>query len=732
MAHSTRSFADDIRSRNDDQLRALLRARPDLVRPAPKNLTALAARTATRNSIQRALDSLHTDHLRVLEAIVVSGADAAPRLLGTTARALHPLLDDLRQHGLLWHSPEGLRVVRAVPEILTSPARLGPPARDLGVTDHSRNAAAAYKNLSGQAKSAIDQLCWTHPRASFDGPAAHAVRDELIVAGLVVATKDGAVIPRDIGVALRDGRLYRDGIAPPQPPSDALAAVDVDTAAAGEALEILWCVEEVERLWEHNPPRVLQSGGLSVRDHRLVASALNAEAKFAAFVIEISYAAGLFAQDEAFEPSWLPTRAYDDWVAAEPASQWATLATAWRDTTHTPSLAGTSSDSGVVNMLSNDINGPMMRQCRLDVLTILNELPEFTAVPTEYVDASLHWRRPLRLPEGVPTRATDVLREAAWLGVTGRGALSSPGRALAAGDNPGNVMLAALPVAIDYVLLQADLTAVAPGPLTKNLRRLMQLVANVESRGGATVYRFTESSVRRTLDSGLSTTELTEQIRTASRTPVPQPLEYLIGDVARRHGQTRVGTAGCYLRGDNTAALNSMVADHDLFPLQLRKIAPTIVISPTQPEIVLKMLRNHGYAPIAETVDGHVVHIGLEHRRAPNPQPQRPSMHLDQIDDDIVERLVTWLREAETSFSAIDSNCVEPNIPSTDLAVTLTVLQDAAVKGASVWIGYIDATGALCCTLFRPHRVGDGRIFGADGDETRSFSIHRISGVAPA
>ena len=44
---------------------------------------------------------------------------------------------------------------------------------------------------------------------------------------------------------------------------------------------------------------------------------------------------------------------------------------------------------------------------------------------------------------------------------------------------------------VDHVLLQADLTAVAPGPLVPSLARALAIAADVESTGGATVYRFT-------------------------------------------------------------------------------------------------------------------------------------------------------------------------------------------------------------------------------------------------
>ena len=107
-----------------------------------------------------------------------------------------------------------------------------------------------------------------------------------------------------------------------------------------------------------------------------------------------------------------------------------------------------------------------------------------------------------------------------------------------------------LPKPVDHVLLQADLTAVAPGPLEESLARDLATVAHVESRGGATVYRFTEGSVRHAFDVGWSAVEVHEVIARAARTAVPQPLQYLIDDVARTFGTVRVGAVEAFLRSD--------------------------------------------------------------------------------------------------------------------------------------------------------------------------------------
>ena len=148
--------------------------------------------------------------------------------------------------------------------------------------------------------------------------------------------------------------------------------------------------------------------------------------------------------------------------------------------------------------------------------------------------AHLSWLRPRR-PRTRADQVAWAVTEAATLGVTGLGGLASYARPLLAGDtaDAATRLAALLPEPVDHVLVQADLTAVAPGPLESALARSLQLLADVESRGGATVYRFSSGSLRRGFDAGWSALEVRDFLTGVSQTPVPQPLEFLVDDVAR-------------------------------------------------------------------------------------------------------------------------------------------------------------------------------------------------------
>src|SRR5204862_3700425 len=162
----------------------------------------------------------------------------------------------------------------------------------------------------------------------------------------------------------------------------------------------------------------------------------------------------------------------------------------------------------------------------------------------------------------------------------GAGALSPAGRHLLDGDPAAaaRALATLLPAPVDHVLLQADMTAVAPGPLTRDLGRELALLADVESTGHATVYRFSEQSVRRALDAGRSATEIHELLTHVSSTPVPQPLTYLVDDIARRHGRIRIGVASAYIRCDDDAALGELMSDRRAAVLGLWKFVLIVFV----------------------------------------------------------------------------------------------------------------------------------------------------------
>ncbi|GAA2474316.1 helicase-associated domain-containing protein [Terrabacter carboxydivorans] len=799
MATPSRSLADDIRGRSDAELIDLVLARPDLARPAPADLTSLAARAGTRASVQRAVEALDRGHLQVLEAVVVAGdgadRDDLLRLVGSDDRAtVDAIVTDLWRSALVWRGADGHHVVRTVPEVLgTSVAGLGAPMRELRPSSQPEHAdpdriRAVLAEAPDDSRTMLERMTWgpafgVLPAAQ---PGRTTVRWLLENHLLVPVSTDRVALPREVGLVLREGRLHRSVELTP-PAIEARAVSLVDAAAGGAASECLTHVDELAAAWGADPPRVLRAGGLSVRDLRVTQLSLDLDPEHTAFVVELAYAAGLVADDGEVVPVWAPTSEIDEWSSSEAGHRWATLALAWLGSTRAPHLVGRrSTGTGPANALGPDVQWPAIRAIRREVLRELASLEPGSAPDHASLRERLAWRRPNRSAAVLDEAVEAVLREAEWLGVTGRGALSDAGRALVApfvppvpgagagagvggkaggaststGKRTGRArsdrgaditsdeqdtptaeavaesvaaaMSAHLPAPVDHILVQADLTAVAPGPLVGALGSFMRLAADVESRGGATVYRFTPESVRRALDAGWTAADFTETVRRSSRTPVPQPLEYLVSDVARKHGQTRIGGAAAYIRSDDEAVLDTMLASRDLAPLRLRRLAPTVLVSSADPRVLVDLLRDNGFAPVHEGQDGTVVHAETPRRRA-GTRRRGPGPMVSPVDRPYTQSLVDGLRAAEATADqrrAEDESKAGPRIQAMDPVVTLSLLRDAVADRHGVWIGYSDGHGATSRHLIHPQKVEGGRVRATDeSGHEKSFSVHRITGA---
>ncbi|KGN37629.1 helicase-associated domain-containing protein, partial [Knoellia aerolata] len=511
----------------------------------------------------------------------------------------------------------------------------------------------------------------------------------------------------------------------------------VDAAAGAAASAVLALLDELLDSWSQTPPRVLRTGGLAVRDLKAAAARLDTTPEHTAYLVELALIGDLVADDGEVDPHWVPTAEYDAWQTEPGGERWARLALAWLATTRAPHRVGSRTDAAaVVNALGPDVQWPPIRSLRREVLDLLASAEPGVATTPAGLAAAVRWRRPRRVPRTLEDVVESVLGEAAWLGVTGHGALSVAGRALLASE--GDVAVVAesihphLPAPVDAVLLQADLTAIAPGPVTGSLAAFLRLVADVESRGGATVHRFSDASIRRCLDTGWTGEDILAGLRDASRTPVPQPLEYLVRDVARRHGTVRVRGVGAIVRSEDEAGLDVMLANRRLAALQLRRIAPTVLTSPAGPEVVLEMLREEGFSPVGESPSGTVTVPTRPVRRAVR-RASVDSALVHAMDRAQIGSLVSGLRAAESHAqaraAAAPGGRSGPAIPANDPTTSVAVLREAIADGRAVWLGYSDGIGRTQRLLFYPERLDGGRVSGVSDGITRTLSIHRITGV---
>ncbi|WP_297736173.1 helicase C-terminal domain-containing protein [Nocardioides sp.] len=744
-----RTLADQLRRWPDDRLAALLGLRPDLATPAPHDSAQLASRAATRSSVLRALDDLTRLELSVLDALVVANQTSEAELVEIVhadAGATRAAIERLTDLALVWESPGGLRALSAVADALRGDESAGVSGLRPMSPDPAPDIDARLAAISLRARALLDHVLVSGGEGTTGtarrtvSPADAATPVEELIARRLLVPRDGGVLvlPGEVGIALRGGHTTttpRDEV-PPLATTRREQSL-VDRTAGGAAFDAVRRTELLLDHWGLQPPSMLRGGGLGVRDLKAAAAELQVTVPEAGLIIEVATAAGLLtsATDPEGNEVWLPTDSFDTWAAGSTAERWVALALAWLDTTRLPSLIGTRDPAGKSwNALAPDLSSTMAPDARSLALAQLVGLDEGSVLATgtgvPSIVERVAWLRPRR-PSVHRDLVAAAVHEAGLLGLVGAGGLSQAGRAIVAHDHDAALVAITphLPHPVDHVLLQADLTAVAPGPLETELARTLHLLADVESRGGATVYRFTNGSVRRAFDAGWSALEVHDFIGSVSRTPIPQPLTYLVDDVARTFGTIRVGQAESFLRADDESALTELMHHPKATSLGLRRIAPTVVISTMPIDVLLPRLRELGTAPVVEAPDGSVRVARRDLLRARRPRTSRTRGAAQARAQATVASVVTAIRSGDRAEASRPASPAIATTPSS----ALVALREAIEGGETVVIGYVDNHGASSDRVIEPLRLEGGQLSAHDhrSDDERLFAVHRITTVTP-
>ncbi|APA74636.1 helicase-associated domain-containing protein [Mycobacterium avium] len=732
---------------SDERLIRLLELRPDLAQPPPGSIAALAARAQARQSIKAATDDLDFLRLAVLDALLVLQADVQPvptakllALIGDRAAETEILdaLDDLRQRVLVWG--DGALQVAA-------DAGSGVPWHpgQVILEDSSRSAeqiAALIDDLDPAQLDVLEKLLEGSPmgRTRDAAPGAPADRPvpQLLAMGLLRRLDaDTVILPRHVGQVLRGEQPGPLQLSAPAPVVSTTTAEDADAAAAGAVIDLLRELDVLLETLSAAPVSELRSGGLGVREVKRLSKTTGIDEQRLGLILEVAAAAGLIASGmpdpepaTGEAPYWAPTTAADRFAALSTAERWQLLAGSWLDLPGRPALiGGRGPDGKPYGALTDALYSTAAPLDRRLLLGMLSELPPGAGVDATSASAALIWRRPRWAKRLQPEPVADLLREAHALGLVGRGAISTPARALLDEDaDPQaaiDAMARALPKPLDHFLVQADLTVVVPGPLRRDLAEELATVATVESAGAAMVYRVSEQSIRHALDIGKTRDWMHAFFADHSKTPVPQGLTYLIDDVARRHGQLRIGMAASFVRCEDPALLAQAVAAPATEDVALRTLAPTVAVSPAPIGEVLAALRAAGFAPAAEDSTGAIVDVRPRGARVATPQQRRAYRPVRRPNTESLHAVVAVLRRV--TAAPFGNVRVDP-------ALTMTLLQRAAKEQDTLVIGYLDAAGVATQRVVSPISVRGGQLvaFDSASGRLRDFAIHRITSVVSA
>lgn len=641
-------------------------ARPELADPPPGSIADLASRASAPYSLIAALAALDGVQRQVLDALallgeassagdiaelafeqppldVIEAALERARMLGLTVatqvleggsrlysltpamRRVLPSPFDLRgplAHVLDRYTVSELRVlldnlglearpVAKVGLIQEIAAHLASPALLGALLDRAPGGALSALIAIHDAGCVIEIDLRPWSRSSVHEDIAWLLSHAL----LVPFGAETAVVPREVAVALRGGSVLR-AFSVLAPPVGVRRGSELGSRRAGlvelTPLSVIDTVRRIGSTWAQEPTPSLKAGGLPVKELRTTAKAVGFDESSAARLVEIAGQAGLLVADP-FTERVGPTPAFDNWIALAPVDRWLTLVRAWQ-------LSAVPVSRVVLGARSSKADAPLSPSWytdvdevwrRVRVVEALSSVEEEGVPNPEDVAKRAHWHGPGRWSSVGDARSytDELLAELSILGLLKGGAISTIGHAVLLGSDDDVAAAAAdvFPVVISTFTVQGDGTAIAPAELDGAVASELAMIGELSSSGAATVYRITETSLRRAFDVGRTAADIVGFLTLHARPAVPQALGYLIEDVARRHGTLRVGSAASYVRCDDPALLVQVIRTKRAAKAKLRLVAPTVAVSPLTTVKLIAALRDAGFLPVQENSAGDIV-----------------------------------------------------------------------------------------------------------------------------
>ncbi len=670
------ALVDELRTLSELELAELFFRRPELADPPPASFDDLAIRAGAPYSIIGCLAQVKLPLHQIISALAYLGEPSSARNIAdlagepTDLASIVTLLDEGRRLGLLFRvavnaneaastlwsltpslarqtsTPFGLRQPLArvldrysVPDLRSIVANLGlddkPRPKQmliaLIVEEHSNPERLKFliDRLPPDSELFLSHVVEadgivnleTHPYAREQFP--EGLRWLFGLGLLVPVDWETVIVPREVMIAIRGGTpIKRFTLTAPEPQS--LRGAGLATRRAGfvemSPPALLDTMSAICHTTERDKITPLRTDGMSVKDVRNIAKELGLDEATAARLIELCSVSQLVSADLRTDRI-TPTPAFDEWSNTAPIERWLSVVRDWSAyrTSLSRVVNGETRVAPLSAVFNVDDNAVWRRGL---VMRALLSGPEGDALDPKGITANATWKAPGRWVDTPDAQeAVDaILEEAALLGLLRGGVLTQFGRAaLAADASPDSLaelLASVFPPTITTFTVQADLTALAPLELQSAIRARLAGCADLESRGSASLYRFTESSLRRAFDLGHSRDDIVSFLEQHAIPSVPQPLLYLVDDVARRYGRAVVGSMHTYLRVSDEALLAEIVRTKKVSKLGLRQIAPTVAVTMLAAAKLMKGLREAGFLPVEEGSDGVIVSGAAQNVRA--------------------------------------------------------------------------------------------------------------------
>ena len=501
--------------------------------------------------------------------------------------------------------------------------------------------------------------------------------ESLVKLFLVLKSDDGSYKPLEVAVA-----AYKQLVSPKFlaeltaaetiPQEDMLPDQKfLDSQAGLSAFETIQALTELVIELEQNYVREVGKGQVGLPELKRLALQLGRDVEYARLLYALAQLSSLVGVSD---KRWKVGSAYQAWLAATPTDRWQQIASTW--------------------------------------ISLLGETTTFELSKSSNLNHAFQETFPIAR-DGVLSQITRLVSFAELIGLSSSNFMSSWFRPLLEGNTSKSIKLLSenLPATQNRIIIQADLTIIAVGPLPTDKELELRRFVETERIGVASTYRINSLSVTYGLETGLTETDIRSLLMELSGVALPQPVDYLIREAATRFGRLvlRETPNGTLIQSNEQILLTQILNDSALKTLGITKTSETTLESRFEVEIVYYLLRESKYAAIRKDSKDHVVSSWLA-------AGSKEASHVQT--SSVLEDIQKW-REHDKRLSEA------PEGQDLVRQIEMAIKTKAAIRVS------LQMNGTARDFLLEPTGLANGRLRGRDrqADCERVLPLASITGV---
>lgn len=455
---------------------------------------------------------------------------------------------------------------------------------------------------------------------------------------------------------------------------NSIAEVDRDASLA--IFDVIQALTELIFELEQRYVREVSKRQVGLPDIKRLANHLKKSNDYAKQIFEL---ASLCSLAEVDSGRWQLGPNAGDWVVWSDAQRWAHLAKTWLD------LLGEEASRELLQLAPAQFFSSRLTQ----------------VFPYADTTASNNIKKVAELAELIGLTAGD--QSTSWLATLTEMGLLDASTMAAAG----------LPAVEERLIIQGDLTLIAPSPLPTATEIQLRRFADTEQIGMASSYRLSALSVSHGLETGMTIDEIRAMLQTLSDKSLPQPVDYLLKEAQARFARLRISSTKAGAHSEIVSSDRILLAeihnDQRLKPFALHFDEEGKLHSRFESELVYFALREANFVAVRVDADGGVI----------SPLKRTSSSQLSNQKRNVLAD-ITRMREADTKGTS------DPD--DDDL---LRQLQLAIKNKARVSIKLTTQSGDEVEYLVEPVGVANGRLRAKDrkADLERTLPLSSVVSI---